>query len=156
MTTTEGKLYLTSMTTLDRVEIQFMPKTLSTNRSSVWAEIAVVGRNNPFNQYTGGNNSLTLELDFLATDDQREDVVERCRMIESWAMNDGYENPPQVIRVTWGKFFKEKELWVIKNVQTDYSRFSANHDMMPTQAYMQLELAMDTQTNRKTSDVQWR
>lgn len=155
MTTTEGKLYMTALGTLERVEIQFMPKELSPVRKSDWAEIAIVGRNNPFNQYTGGSNSLSLELDFVSTEENREDVVEKCRMIESWSINDGYDKPPQVIRLTWGKLFKEKEVWVIRNVNTNYSMFSPAHGMLPTMATMTIELAMDTQTNRKTGDVQW-
>lgn len=156
MTTTDGKLYLTALRSLERLDIQFVPQSLSPTRSVKWAEIAIVGRNNPLHHYTGGNNELMLELDFHAANEDREDVIAKCRLLESWAMNDGYANPPERIRLTFGRLFKENEIWVINSLDFDYSQFSPEHGMLPVQAYARVGLKMDTDTNRTKADVQWR
>ena len=155
MNTTEGKLYLTALRSLQRLEIQFMPKDISPQRSASWADIAIVGRNNPLQHYVGGSNKLTLELDFYAEEESREDVIRKCRLLETWAMNDGYSNPPERVRLTFGKLFKENEVWVIHSVKPTYNLFSPEHGMLPRQAYVTVELVMDTDSNRKIADVRW-
>lgn len=147
---------MTALGSLEKLEIQFMPATLAPSRSANWAEIAIVGRNNPLHQYTGGSNSLTLELDFHSVDEDREDVIQKCKLLESWAMNDGWSKPPERIKLTWGKLFKADEIWVIKSVNPSYSLFSAEHGMLPRQAMVQVELALDTDKNRTRRDVRWR
>lgn len=148
-------LYITALRSLERLDIQFVPKSINTSRKVTLGEIAVVGRNNPFQHYTGGGNTFSLELDFCAEEESREDVVRKCRLLESWAMNDGFEFAPERLRITFGKFFKENEVWVISNINVDYSMFSAQHGMLPTQAYAKVDFVLDTSTNRKKSDVQW-
>lgn len=152
---TEGLLYLTALRSLDRIDIQFVPKELELNRQSDMGEIRIVGRNNPFYHYTGGSNSFKLELDFYSEDENREDVVAKCRLLESWAVNDGYDKPPERIRITFGKLFKPDEVWVIKGVNVKYSFFDKTKGFLPRQAYATLDLVLDTKNNRKISDVQW-
>lgn len=156
MTTTGGKLYFTALGSLERLEIQFVPPEISPERTANWAEIVIVGRNNPLHHYTGGSNSLSLTLDFHAEEESREDVIRKCRLLESWSMNDGWSNPPERIKLTFGKLFKEDEVWIIKAVKPTYSLFSPEHGMLPRQAMVQIDLALDTDRNRKVRDVLWR
>lgn len=152
---TEGLLYLTALRSLDRVDIQFVPKELDLNRTSDYAEIAIVGRNNPLYHYVGGSNTLTLDLDFYAEDENKEDVIAKCRQIESWSMNNSYQQPPENIRVTFGQLFKPNEIWLISSCPVKYSNFDKVKGFLPRQAYMTLELQLDTKMNRRSIDVQW-
>ncbi len=154
MNTTQGMLYVTSMRTLQRLDIQFMPKELATDRTANFADIAIVGRNNPLHHYTGGDNSLSFEFDFYSETENREDVIEKCRLLESWSMNDG-DTPPEQIRLTFGRLFKADEIWIIKKVAVRYSLFSPEHGMLPRQAYAKVDFVLDPKFNRKTSDVKW-
>lgn len=155
ISTTQGRLYLTALSSLERLEIQFVPNEISPSRQANWSEIAIVGRNNPLYHYTGGTNSLSLTLDFHSVEEDRSDVVRKCRLLESWAMNNSYNNPPERIKLTYGKLFKEDEIWLIQSVNPTYTQFSAEHNFLPVQAIVQLDLVLDTDRNRKTRDVLW-
>lgn len=155
MATTDGKLYLTALSSLKKLEIQYVPSELGLNRSASWSGVEILGRNNPIHQYTGGTNSLELELDFYSEQDNREDVIEKCRLLESWAMNDGFSNPPERIRLTFGKVFKAEEVWIINNVSTTYKLFAKEFGSLPRQANVTLSLVLDTDSNRKVKDVLW-
>lgn len=154
ISTTDGLIYLTALRSLESIEIQFTPL-LNKERVPNYGEIQVVGRNNPFQHYTGGKDTLNLELDFHSDEESREDVVRKVRMLESWSVNDGYDNPPERIRFTFGNFFREGEIWVITQINTDFSLFDNNYGMLPRQAYVQLTLTLDSSTNRRKTDIQW-
>lgn len=156
MTTTNGQLYLTALGSLERLEIQFMPQELTPVRTANWAEIAVVSRNNPIHHYTGGSNTLSLTLDFYCEEENRRDVIRKCRLLESWAMNNADNKPPERIRLTFGRVFKENEVWIISNVSVTYSQFSPLYDMLPMQSSVQLDLMLDTTHNRNINEVLWK
>ena len=153
-TTTKGMIYLTALNSLEKLEVQYIPTSFSTNREANLGEVAVVGRNNPKHHYTGGSNGFTLELDFYSDQKNREDVVAKCRLLESWSMNDG-NKPQELIRVTFGKFFKENEVFRIASINVDYSLFSTANSMLPRIAKATVEFKLDTKFNRKSEDVKW-
>lgn len=155
MDITGGRLFLTALTSLEKVEMQYVPNEMTLDRTANVADIFIVGRNNPVHQYTSGNTELTFELDFHAEDSDRADVLRKVRMIQSWASNDGYSKPAELIRVSFGDVFKADEVWVLKRAPAKFSGFSRKHGFKPTQAYMSLQLALDTKTNRKRREAQW-
>ena len=70
-TTTQGMIYLTALNSLEKLEVQYIPTSISTSRDVNLGEVAIVGRNNPTHHYTGGSNSLNLELDFHSSQKNR-------------------------------------------------------------------------------------
>lgn len=151
----QGQLYLTALKSLEKVELQYLPKEIVLDRTANVADIVIVGRNNPVHQYTSGNTEMVLELDFHSVEANREDVIRKVRMIQSWASNDGSSVPAEIIRLTFGKLFKPNEVWVIKKAPAKLSMFAVTKGMLPQQAYMSLHLALDTTENLKRRDTQW-
>lgn len=155
MNSTNGQLYITALKSLERLEIQFLPKELDFKRGVNYGEVSIVGRNNPLYHYTGGTNEFTLELDFLAETENREDVIKRCKWLEALTANDGFNKPPEQVRITFGKLFKENEIWIIKNFSYKLSQFKSLYGYLPIQANASVTFALDTATNRKHTDIKW-
>lgn len=151
--TTAGRLWIVPEIELDqKIEIQFVPREIAISRVSAIQTIAIVGRNNPFYQYTGGETTMPIQLDFYAEDEDRKDVLRKVRFLESLSINNGYKNPPQRIHLIFGDIFKN-EMWVIKSVKTKLSNFDKPYGMLPKQAYVDLELALDTNVNLTRKDL---
>ena len=153
--TTEGKVYITALSSLDKLEIQFIPAQLNITRSPSIASIAVVGRNNPLHHYTGGSTSMKFELDFYAEQADRTDVVEKCKWLESLAYSNGFDNPPERVRLTFGELFRNNEVWIVESVSVRYVQFDAVFGLLPTQAYVSLSLKLDPESNLKINEIRW-
>ncbi len=156
MATTDGTLYLTALRSLEKLEIQFVPSDIVTNRRPFIGGVSVIGRNNPLHHYTGGLSTMTLNLDFHAEDTNMEDVIRKCKWLESLAYSDGNDNPPERIKPTFGRLFRAHEIYIVTAVQVTMSRWSSENGWLPRQAYVKLTLALDPDRNLKTEDVQWR
>ncbi len=155
MSTTDGRLYLTALRSLERLEIQFVPPELSTTRKPTIGGVNVIGRNTPEHHYTGGLSTMTLDFDFHAEDEDREDVIRKCKWLESLAYADGDGNPPERIKLTFGKLFRSHEIFIITLVTVKYSRWDSNYGWLPRQAYVRVNFALDTDRNLKLEDVKW-
>ncbi len=153
LTTTEGKLFMVLVSKPEhRLEIQFVPPELSIQRQASTQSVQIVGRNNPLYQYTAGERLLNFKLDFHADEEDRTDVIQKCRWLESLAYNDGYANPPERLFLSWGSLFTT-ELWVVKGVNYTLSQFHAEKGFLPCQAFLDLSLALDVDTDIKKSDL---
>lgn len=153
MSITGGNLYFVSIKDPnDKLEIQFVPPELSITRTPDISEIKIVGRNNPLYQYASGTTELSFELDFYADEESREDVIRKCRWLESFTFNDGYENPPSQIKLVYGSLFRN-EVWIIKRVDYRLSQFHKEKGYLPQQAYARITLALDPKFNLKIEDV---
>lgn len=85
------------------ITLQTRPNELKVNPASSWASVKSMGRNNPFMMYTGGEDTITLEVSWYSADkDHREDVLSKCRLLESWTRADGYSAPPPILKIRWG------------------------------------------------------
>lgn len=155
MNTTEGKLYLTALKSLERLDIQFVPVNMTDKRTAIVAGIAVVGRNVPFHHFVGGTKTMPLELDFHAEEENREDVIRKCKWLESLTYSDEFENKLERVRLTFGRMFRPFETWIIQSVDVDYSIFQQEYGMLPKQAYVKLNLILDTDTNLTPDDIKW-
>lgn len=149
--TTEGKLYFIALQTLDRLEIQFVPK-INKSRNANYANIQVIGRNTPRYQYLSGESTLNLELDFYAQQEDRRDVIDKCNWLEHLTFNDGYITPPQKIKLVFGDMYKD-EVWVVKRVDVSYENFHKGFGFLPQQAYVNLTLALDPESSLTWEDV---
>ena len=85
------------------LELQNRPNEISINPGANWVSVKSMGRNEPFLMYTGGESSIQLELSWYANDkDNYEEVVNKCRLLESWTKADGYTKAPPVLMLVWG------------------------------------------------------
>lgn len=151
--TTQGQLYFIALTTLDRLEFQYVPKDIKIVSQGNFPEVVVVGRNTPVYHYTGGSKSIELELDFHSITANKEDVIKKVQWVESLRYSNGDEDAPQSIKVIWGDLFKD-ETWIVTKVQSTISMFDKVNGMLPRQAYVKVTLLADNETNVKWSDIQ--
>lgn len=145
--------------------LPFVPRELEFRPETNFVGISSFGRNNPFYQYTGAEDTLTFEIDWLASNNNREDVITQCRWIEALTKGDGYDDTPHRIILMWGKDNKlfENYQWIItaapyklKNFNRGYigedGNFINTH-MLPTQAYQQITLKRITDNNLSSADI---
>ena len=70
--------------------IQNRPDRLRVEPAATWAAVKSMGRNNPFYFYTGGEDTITFDISWYSVDaEHRDDVVNKCRLLESWARANG-------------------------------------------------------------------
>lgn len=85
------------------ITLQNRPNEISINPQSNWVSVKSMGRNDPFMVYTGAETSIQLELSWYVNDPQNlEEVVNKCRLLESWTKANGYAQSPPVINILWG------------------------------------------------------
>lgn len=114
------------------LKLQNRPPTIEINPHGTWASIQSMGRNNPFMMYTGGEDTLSFEVSWFANDrDHREEVLLKCRLLESWCKADGYMAAPPVLKIKWGTadifknclFILESAPYKLTNFQDRYRRY---------------------------------
>lgn len=150
----ESKLYITTERTLDTIPIQFVPSDLAIGRTASQNSIAIIGRNNPLYHYSGGESTLNFQLDFYSEDAARKDVIGYCRLLEAnLANNNGYQDPPQRMRLTFGKLFRGDVWWIVKSCGYKLNNFDKTAGYLPVQAYMDLSLCLDPNRNLKRDDI---
>ena len=110
--------------------LQNRPPTIQVNNQSYWVSVKSMGRNNPFMMYTGGEDSIQLEVSWFVTDaNNRKEVLTKCRLLESWSRADGYAASPPTLKISWGsanifendQFILESASYQLSNFQS-YSR----------------------------------
>lgn len=78
------------------VEVKVDPKTS-------WNPVQVPGRNNPIFIYTGCDDTITIDISWYANDKENPfDILNKCRMLESWSKADGYVSSPPILGINWG------------------------------------------------------
>lgn len=138
----------------EKLRIQTVPLELSVVPESTWATIPSLGRNNPFYNYTGGEDTLEMTLDWYATLESRQDVIDKCRWVESLSKADGYLDEPPRILLIFGELFKYTT-WIIDKAPYKLSLFDKSQGMLPRQAYQELSLKKVTDRNSGTLDRQF-
>ncbi len=96
-----------------------------------------MGRNNPFMMYTGGEDTISFDISWYSNDPMnREDVLTKCRLLESWSKANGYNQAPPVLRISWGTsgifdndlFILYSASYKLNNFQDRYSGSSIDTD----------------------------
>lgn len=83
--------------------IQNRPTEVQVSPSSSWVAVRSMGRNNPFYMYTGGEDTLSFEISWFVNDPSHiEEVVAKCRILESWSKADAYNQAPPTLKISWG------------------------------------------------------
>lgn len=140
--TTQGRLYFIALQSLERLEIQFVPEELNLTRQPSVQQIEIVGQNLPKVQQQGGERRLNFELDFYASDDNRQDVMTKCLWLESLTYRNGADVPAEKVRLIFGELFS-RDVWVVKSVNYRLKQFHKQFGYLPCQAYVNIELVND-------------
>lgn len=154
ISTTGGNLYMIALDSLERIEIQYVPKELALTRNAKLGELAIVGRNIPKNHQTGGSKFLKFTLDFYSVKESaegRDDVIKKLRLLESWTYNEGIDRNAEKIKLVYGSMFRD-EIWTVQTVDIKMVEFE-KQTFLPLQAYVNVTLKLDTNKNPKRSDV---
>lgn len=152
LSTTEGRLYFIALGSLDRLDIQFVPDQLTINRNPNIANIQVIGRNNPIYHFISGDTVLNFELDFHAMEENRQDVIRKCRWMEHLAYNNGFQQEPEKVKLVFGDVFRD-EVWTVTRVSYSLSNFNKQKGFLPQQAYVQVQLSLDPVNNLGWEDI---
>lgn len=90
----DARMYLT---------IQNRPHELKVEPTSNWVSVKSMGRNNPFMIYTGSEDTISFDTSWYSNDPSRyDDVVTKCKLLESWTKADGYISGPPLLQIIWG------------------------------------------------------
>ena len=92
-----------SVSPYQSITLQNRPDELRVDPKSAWATVASMGRNNPFYLYTGGEDTISFDISWFVSDpNRRDEVVAKCRLLESWTKADGYNAAPPILLIKWG------------------------------------------------------
>lgn len=146
-------IYLVDTIDLSQVALQFVPGKLAFSPESRIEAVLSPGRNNPFYHFSGSEDFLKFQIDWLAAEESRRDVIDNCRWLESLSKADGYNRGLHPIKIIWGDLMNNDTLWIVKNASYDVSLFDKAFGMLPRQAYQDVVLARLASYNRTTSDI---
>jgi len=145
--------------------LPFVPRELNYNPESNFVGIASFGRNNPFYQFTGSEDTLTFDIDWFSKMNNREDVISNCRWVEALTKGDGYKDIPHRVQLVWGadnKLFSNS-IWLVTSAPYRLSQFIkgyrastgelVNTNMMPQSALQTITLKRITETNRTSEQI---
>lgn len=159
--------------------LQNRPPELNVTPGSTWVAVKSMGRNNPFMMYTGGEDTISFEISWFVSDPtNREEVITKCRLLESWTKADGYNYAPPTLKILWGAsnlflddlFILESAPYKLTNFQnaTRVSRYSHTEwgqrnpnsateiidlKLLPTCATQTLTFKRVSSTNRTHVDI---
>lgn len=139
---------------IESLRIQCVPEKIQVEPSSTWAVVPSIGRNNPFYHYTGGEDKVTFVLDWYSNHEYREDVIEKCRWVESLSKANAYFHEPDRVILIFGKLF-QFDTWIIESAPYELSLFDREKNMLPRQAYQTLTLKKVTPKNTTTEDIRY-
>lgn len=147
------------------IQLPFVPRELDYKPESNFVGIASFGRNNPFYQFTGSEDTLTFEIDWFAKEKNREDVIFNCRWLEALTKGDAYDDIPHKVKIVWGKDNKlfEDSIWLLVDAPYRLSNFVRGYyddqknlvsvGMLPQQAFQTVTFKRLTKLNRSSKEI---
>lgn len=147
-----------------KLVLPFVPRELSYEPASKFVGIATIGRNTPFYQFTGSEDTIKFEIDWFAKNADRQDVINSCRWVEALTKSNGYDEPPHRVKLIWGQndLLWQDDIWLLTEAPYVLSEFvKAYKDgdnivrlgLMPQQAIQTVTLKRIASTNRMSSDI---
>jgi hypothetical protein len=139
----------------DTLTIPTIPREISYDPMPSWSTIASIGRNAPFYNYSGSEDTLTFEIDWFSKADDRSYVLYACRWVEALTKANGYNGDPHRLKLIWGKdalLFKDV-VWVVHKASYRLSQFHKGKSMLPQQAYQEIILKKVLDKNSTDEDI---
>jgi hypothetical protein len=155
---------------LKTIEIPTWPREIQYRAESQFVALTSIGRNNPHYNYVGAEDSLEFNIDWYTTDNNRAQVIENCRYLESLSKANGYENRPPLLKIQWGEddiLFKHHK-WILVSapytMREFYGKYQTNKTQgadiqtltgsnLPHQALQTVTFKRVTTHNLTTSDI---
>lgn len=154
-----------------KLVIQGVPNSVEVNPETSWATVKSAGRNNPFYIYTGSEDSVSFEVNWYILDDKkgRIDVIEKCKLLESWTKADGYKASPPALQISWGSSgIYDDDLFILTSAKYTLSQHqnayrvpgtnSTDVDLrlLPNMAIQSLVFKKVTRDNQTHQDIQYK
>lgn len=93
----------TSESPYQRIKLQVRPSDIKIDPQTSWAVIKSMGRNVPMYHYTGAEDTIEINTSWFQEDKEHpDDVINKCRILESWSKADGYVSSPPVLQIVMG------------------------------------------------------
>ena len=90
------------------IVLQNRPTSLDFKGETYWAAIKSMGRNTPMYHYTGAEDTLQFNISWYANDPEHpDDVINKCRLLESWSKANGYKASPPILKLQWGSMKRD-------------------------------------------------
>lgn len=134
-----------------KLRLQTVPLEVNVKAEANWAIIPAISRNNPFYHYTGGEDIVEFTIDWYSIEELREDVIRKCRWVESLSRADAYRQEPRRVILIFGELFKYTK-WIVTAAPYRLSLFDKEKGMLPRQAYQDLTLRKVTRDNTTILD----
>lgn len=85
------------------IEFQTKPSNIKVNPQTNWATIRSMGRNLPMYHYTGAEDTIEINISWYQDNKQyADDVLNKCRILESWSKANGYLSSPPLLQIVLG------------------------------------------------------
>jgi hypothetical protein len=150
-----------------KLVIPFVPRDISYEPQSKFVGIATMGRNNPFYQFTGSEDTIKFEIDWYALKEEDKDrkvVINSCRWVEALSKADGYTGAPHRVSLMWSQenlLFKD-DLWIVVDAPYVLTQFVDSYreksiitkvGLLPQQAIQTITLKRVTSSNRTSEEI---
>lgn len=142
---------LIDLVNLERLYFQTIPTEIEYDPKTEWATLPSIGRNSPFYQYTGAEDTITFTVSWYSRDKDRKDVLSKCKWLESLSKPDGYENGVHPVQLIFGTMYKDSK-WIVYSAPYRLRLFNRQIDMLPQLATQEITLKRISDINPRTQD----
>lgn len=138
----------------ERLELYCVPEKLEVSPGITMEVVGSMGRNNPFYMYTGGEDEIAFTIDWYSRTSTRRDVIEQCRLLESWGRNNGYAQSKPELLLVWGELFKNT-LWTLKEMPYELTIFERGNGVLPRQGYQDIKMVKVVKRQTTWDDIRY-
>ena len=136
-------IFNNSVSPYQYIELQNRPTQIDFMGESTWAVIKSMGRNTPMYHYTSAEEIIQMNISWYCNDPKNPgEVINKCRLLESWTKADGYTLAPPVLQIGWGSdgdlfygryFILASATYALNNFNSGYRMRNRSSVDIPTQ-----------------------
>lgn len=115
-----------SVSPYQAIILQNRPNELSIDPKTSWVSVNSFGRNNQFLMYSGAEDTISFEVRWFANDkEHRDEVIWKCRLLESWSKANGYLASPPLLNIKWGasEIFQDTDFFILESARYTLTHF---------------------------------
>lgn len=147
-----GQPYFIDLVNLERLFLQTIPQELNYGPEATFVAIASAGRNNPLYHWVGGEDKLEFTISWYGDQEDRRDVIAKCKWLEALTRNNGYEEKPHNVQFIFGDLFRDAK-WIVTNASYKLSNYNRQFGMLPQLAFQEICLKRVSELNRTRQDI---
>lgn len=146
-------IYNLSKSPYQYIILQNRPSSLDFRGESTLATIKSMGRNTPMYHFTGSEDIIQFNISWFCNDPENpNEVLFKCRLLESWTKSNGYQAGPPILMIQWGnsgifinhKYILTSATYSLSNFRNAYRKRDSNGK--PSQEIVSLGLTPSTAT----------